>query len=62
MYLVAKKNPDIYVIIAGGHIEDARRAGIINVPQNLLLIGRGFGDLILKRLYEGSRLVNRGLP
>jgi hypothetical protein len=33
MYLVAKKNPDIYVIIAGGHIEDARRAVLSMCPK-----------------------------
>ncbi|MEM2204112.1 MAG: glycosyltransferase [Sulfolobales archaeon] len=58
LYLIAKKYPEINVIIAGGTVEEARKKfGLKLLPKNLLFAGRGLSDDELRVLYRHARLV-----
>jgi len=55
---IAKRNPQIPVVIVGGTTAEARgKLGISILPKNLYLVGRVFDDSVLRMLYLGARLV-----
>ena len=58
LYMIAKKRPEINVIIAGGTVTEVRRKfAISQIPKNLIFVGWISSDNILKVLYEHASLV-----
>ncbi len=56
-YLIARRLRDAKVVVAGSTYEDWRSVFNKEPPQNMYLIGGGFSDRVLPRLYKGARLV-----
>ncbi len=56
-YLIARRLRDTKVVVAGSTYEDWRSVFNKEPPQNMYLIGRGFSDRVLPRLYRGAKLV-----
>jgi glycosyltransferase involved in cell wall biosynthesis len=57
LYLIAKKL-DVDVVLAGSTLEDWKRVfPDIKPPKNLHIIGKGFGDRFLAKLYKNARMV-----
>uniref|UniRef100_A0A7C4BCA4 Glycosyltransferase n=1 Tax=Ignisphaera aggregans TaxID=334771 RepID=A0A7C4BCA4_9CREN len=57
LYLIAKKTK-MNVVLAGSTYKDWKRVfPHIEPPRNLYIVGRGFGDSIVRKLYEGANLV-----
>lgn len=45
--MIAKKCPEVNVVIAGGTVEEAKRKfGFSSLPKNMLFVGSGFSDNI----------------
>ncbi len=58
LYLIARRCPEINVVIAGGTAEEARRKfKLQSLPNNLLFAGKGLSDNELKKLYQHASLV-----
>jgi len=58
LYMIAKKCPEVNVVIAGGTAAEARRKlGLPQIPKNLIFVGWISSDNILKVLYEHASLV-----
>ena len=58
LYVIAKRCPEINVVIAGGTLDEARRKfGFSSMPKNLLFAGSGISDNAIKALYEHAKLV-----
>ncbi len=58
LYLIAKRNPGIKVLIGGGDFLEAKKAFCLEqVPKNFLFLGRGFSDDVVKELYANAKLV-----
>ncbi|MEM4004538.1 MAG: glycosyltransferase [Desulfurococcaceae archaeon] len=58
LYMIAKKCPEVNVVIAGSTaIEAKRKLGFFKCPQNLIFVGWVSSDDILKTLYEYASLV-----
>jgi glycosyltransferase involved in cell wall biosynthesis len=58
LYLIAKKYPEIDIIIAGGTSSEAKRKfGFSQIPKNLTFVGWISTDNVLKVLYEHASLV-----
>jgi glycosyltransferase involved in cell wall biosynthesis len=57
LYLIAKKL-DVDVVLAGSTLEDWKRVfPDIKPPKNLHMIGKGFDDRFLAKLYRNARMV-----
>jgi hypothetical protein len=57
LYLIAKKL-DVDVVLAGSTLEDWKRVfPDIKPPKNLHIIGKGFDDRFLAKLYRNARMV-----
>jgi glycosyltransferase involved in cell wall biosynthesis len=55
---IAKRCPEVNVVIAGGTLDDVRRKfRLLSPPKNLLFAGSGISDDALKMLYEHTSLV-----
>jgi len=58
LYMIAKKCPEIDIIIAGGTSSEAKRKfGLSQIPKNLIFVGWVSSDDVLKVLYEHASLV-----
>lgn len=58
LYVIAKKCPEVNVVIAGSKaIEAKRKLGFFQMPKNLIFVGWISSDDILKTLYEHASLV-----
>jgi glycosyltransferase involved in cell wall biosynthesis len=58
LYCIARKSPEIDVIIAGATIEEAKKKFLLPlVPKNLKFVGKVTSDNALKVLYENATLV-----
>ncbi|MEM3546182.1 MAG: glycosyltransferase [Candidatus Bathyarchaeia archaeon] len=58
LYMIAKKCPEVNVVIAGSKaIEARRKLGFFQMPKNLIFVGWVFSDDILKTLYGHASLV-----
>jgi len=57
LYRIAKRT-DLDVVLAGSTYEDWRRVfPALSPPKNLHIVGRGFDDYTIAKLYEKARLV-----
>jgi glycosyltransferase involved in cell wall biosynthesis len=58
LYNIARKCPEINIVVAGGTSSEARRKfGLSRIPENLIFAGWISSDNVLKVLYDNASLV-----
>jgi glycosyltransferase involved in cell wall biosynthesis len=58
LYTIARKCPEVNVVIAGGTSSEARRKfGLFWIPKNLIFVGSISSDNVLKVLYDHASLI-----
>jgi glycosyltransferase involved in cell wall biosynthesis len=58
LYFIARKCPEVNIVIAGGSSSEARRKfGLSQIPKNLIFVGWISSDNVLKVLYDHASLV-----
>jgi len=58
LYIVAKRNPEINVIVLGSNDIEARKSlNLYHLPPNMKFLGFIYDDTLIERIYECSSLV-----
>jgi glycosyltransferase involved in cell wall biosynthesis len=58
LYIIAKRNPEINVIVLGSNDVEARRSlNLYSLPPNMRFLGFIYDDTLMERIYECSSLI-----